>query len=58
MSIIYTTYDVELKKYLSKLGIKHLICGRAVKNTEKLFWVYERNALLNNALNNWFHASN
>lgn len=57
MSVIYTTYNVELKNYLSNIGIKYLLCGRAVKNLNKLFWVYERNDELNVALEDWFNIT-
>lgn len=54
MSVIYTTYDVGLKNHLNQLGLKYLVCGRAVKNPDKLFWVYERTPLLNFILDQWF----
>ena len=54
MSVIYTTCNVDLKNCLAKLGIKSLICGRAIKDPEKLFWVFERNDKLNSALDSWF----
>jgi hypothetical protein len=56
MSVIYTTYNVELKQYLSQLGFKYLICGRAIKSPDKLFWVYERTPTLNLILDQWFGA--
>lgn len=57
MSVIYTTYDVELKKYLNNLGFRYLICGRAPKKQDKLFWVYERTPSLNSALDAWFNTN-
>ena len=55
MNVIYTTYNVELKNYLSQNGIRYLVCGRAIKNPDKLFWVYERNQIFNAILNEWFN---
>ena len=52
-NIIYLTYDINLKKFLSDHGVKDIIYGMN-PNTNKLFWVYERNEILNQLLNLWY----
>lgn len=53
MSIIYTTYDTGLKKFMKECGIRYLICGQSVSEPHSTFWVYERNDKFNTALNEW-----
>lgn len=53
MSIIYTTYDTNFKKYMKECGIKYLICGQSVTEPHNTFWVYERNEKFNTALDKW-----
>lgn len=53
MSIIYTTYDTNFKKYMKGCGIKYLICGQSVTEPHNTFWVYERNEKFNAALDKW-----
>lgn len=57
MSVIYVTYDKNLKDYLwKKYKIDNLIYGNHPK-TDKPFWVYERNNELNIALKGYFEKS-
>lgn len=53
MSVIYTTYDTNLKKFMKECGIKYLICGQSVTEPHNTFWVYERNEKFNTTLNKW-----
>lgn len=52
-SLFYITYDINLKKHLSNNGVKDIIYGMN-PNTNKLFWVYERNDTLNRLLKTWY----
>lgn len=54
MNIIYITYDINLKKFLSNRGIDNLLKAKHPK-TDRLFWIYERNEILNKALDDWFN---
>lgn len=53
MSVIYTTYDTNFKKYMKERGIRYLTCGQAVTEPHNTFWVYERNDKFNTALDEW-----
>ena len=57
MSVIYTTYDLNLKEYLKEYGIRYLICGQSVTKPHNMFWVYERNEKFNAILNNWIYKN-
>lgn len=53
MSVIYTTYDTNLKKHLKKHGFRYILCGLAYSEPHKPFWVYERTTEFNKVLNEW-----
>ena len=53
MSVIYTTYDTNLKQFMKERGIRFLICGQSVTEPHNTFWVYERNKEFNTALQSW-----
>lgn len=50
---IYVTYDHNLKLYLHSFKIESILYGLHPK-TNKMFWVYERNKLLQEKLDDWF----
>lgn len=50
---IYITYDINLKHYLVNKGFKDLVYGLN-PNTNRLFWVFERNEDFNNVLKQWY----
>ena len=50
---IYTTYNKDLKKYLDSKNIINILYGLNPK-TYNMFWVYERNELLNKELDNYY----
>lgn len=49
---LYCCYSVNLRKYLSSVGISYEICALN-PNSKTMFWVYLRNDALNEALDNW-----
>ena len=53
MSVIYITYDKEIKDFLTyEKGIRYLVKGLNDK-TLKRFYIYERNEHINKCLNEW-----
>jgi len=52
---IYTTYNSDLKDYLSSKNIRNILYGLNPK-TYNMFWVYERNDLFNAELKNYFNS--
>lgn len=50
MSIIDTTYDTRLKKFMKECGIRYLICVQSVSEPHSTFWTYERNDKFNTTL--------
>lgn len=53
MSVIYTTYDINLKKFMKDKGIRYVLCGLGVSEPHRTFWVYERDREFNDALTEW-----
>jgi hypothetical protein len=53
MRSVYLTYDVKLKQHLKNKGIRYIICGLSPSEPHNTFWVYERNELFNETLNEW-----
>lgn len=53
MRSVYLTYDVKLKQHLKNKGFKYIICGLSPNAPHNTFWVYERDELFNNVLNEW-----
>ena len=53
MRSVYLTYDVRLKQHLKNKGFRYIICGLSPNEPHNTFWVYERNELFNEALNEW-----
>lgn len=53
MRSVYLTYDVKLKQHLKNKGFKYIICGLSPNEPHNTFWVYERDELFNNILNEW-----
>ena len=53
MRLVYLTYDVKLKQYLKDKGFRYIICGLSPSEPHNTFWVYERNELFNETLNEW-----
>ena len=53
MRSVYLTYDVKLKQHLKNKGFKYIICGLSPNEPHNTFWVYERNELFNETLNEW-----
>ena len=53
-NVFYSTYNPQLKKFLTDKGIGHGVCG-INPNSNKTFWVYDRTKQeLNDALDEWF----
>ena len=53
MRSIYLTYDVRLKQYLKNKGFRYIICGLSPNEPHNTFWVYERDEVFNETLNEW-----
>ena len=53
MRSVYLTYDVKLKQHLKNKGFRYIICGLSPNEPHNTFWVYERDELFNNVLNEW-----
>lgn len=53
--VIYVTYDINLRNYMTKLGIRYLILGKSPNPPYKTFYIYDRTTdEFNNALESWF----
>ena len=55
-SIIYVTYDLNLKRYLNKNGIDNLIYGKNPKSNN-MFWVFKRDDELNKLLDEYYNTN-
>lgn len=53
MRSVYLTYDVKLKQHLKNKGFRYIICGLSPNEPHNTFWVYERNEVFNETLNEW-----
>lgn len=51
--IIYTTYDINLRRFLTEHGHRYILFGKNV-NSNDMFWVFERNEDLNQLVKQWF----
>ena len=55
MRVIYVTYDINLREFLTKRGIRYLIVGQASQPPHKTFWVYDNTTEeFQNTLKDWF----
>ena len=53
--VIYVTYDVNMREFMTKRGIRYLILGQSPKPPHKTFWVYDKTTEeFNEALKDWF----
>ena len=53
-SSIYTTYDINLKKYLYKNGIDNILYGLH-PISRRMFWVYTRDENFEKILSKWLY---
>lgn len=53
MSVIYTTYDINLKHFLKERGYRYVLCGLGMSEPHRTFWVYERTDAFNKVLYEW-----
>ena len=54
---LYCCYSLNLRKFLSKRGIKYHLCALN-PNSHKMFWVYVLDEELNSLLRQWSEKSN
>ena len=53
--VIYVTYDINMRDFMTKRGIKYLILGQAPNPPHKMFYIYDRTTdEFKNALKDWF----
>lgn len=56
MSIVYITYNPQLKDFLNKKNIRFIICGLNPNPPHKTFWVYDRTKKeFNDAMDEWMN---
>ncbi len=51
-SILFPCYSIPLRDFLQSKGIKYHLVGLHPE-THNMFWVYEKNEILNKALLEW-----
>ena len=58
MSVIYTTYDINLQQHLKNKGFRSVLCGLSLSEPHRTFWVYERTDAFNRVLKQWYSGRN
>ena len=54
-NVIYITYDINMRNFLTERGIRYLILGQAPNPPHKTFYVYDKTTEeFKKALKDWF----
>lgn len=50
---VYRCYDGNLKDFLLKNGLRYLVVARDIKNSDAIFWLFEKTARFSLLLQQW-----
>lgn len=54
-NVIYVTYDINMRNFMTERGIKYLILGQSPNPPHKMFYVYDKTTKeFKEAIKYWF----